>query len=1037
MSDEPSLNSGIRHWQELRHQERDASAEELCRNSPELAAEVQRYLDEIAWIQALLGAANTSGRRPESTSGDGGEPLPISSPPQRLAGYELLGVLGRGGMGVVFQARQENLNRMVAVKMLRDGCLTSPEQRARFRAEAEAVARLRHPNVVQIHDVGEHRGHPYCVLEFVEGGSLDRHLARSPLPAREAAKLVELLARAAHVMHQAGVVHRDLKPANVLLTADGTPKVSDFGLAKFLGEEARRTQSGAVMGTPSYMAPEQADGKQGLVGPLTDVWALGAILYETLTGRPPFLAASPVETLMQVLGNEPVPLRRLQPKVPRDLETVCLKCLQKEPRRRYASALDLADDLRSFLDDRPIRARPVGVGERTVKWARRRPAAAALVLLALLVVPGFLTGGLLVQRRIEAARAADLVTMLLTADVERVPDTVRELAPYRSWVEAPLYGVVERSAPDSRERLRAALGLLPWDVGQAGYLGERLLTADPREVKVIREALEGRGAPVTPRLWAVLADPRVDPGQQLRAACALAELDPTSDQWPAVAPDVVARLTAEDALLVSGWAELLRPVRAELAGPLKVVFHDRRHTEHSHTAASILAEYLADDPSALVELIREADPVQVGLLAARLRPEGDQAVGLLQAELVSPEADAGRRANAAAALARLRHGAEVWRMLGDGSDPEARARLVHLLAPAGVDALVIADQLAQTADKGVRRALLLSLGEYGRGQLNQRQREALAGKLLRLYRTDPDPGVHSATDWLLRRWDYAGEVQRIDATLAAKESPVGFRWYVNSQGHTMAVVPEAVEYQMGSPESEPGRRPYEQRRLCRLRPFAIATKEVTVQQFQAFRQRSEAGTNPPALPQHPVGGLSFGDAARYCIWLSEREGIPPEEWCYDWDGREGSEVTVRKDHLSRKGYRLPTEEEWEYACRAGTETSRFFGDSKDLLGSYSWYRDNSDEHVWPVGQLKPNDLGLFDVLGNVHEWCWNCRGEGGAETRVMRGAAYRYLAGAVRRTSAGFESRGAYQSSADCLAYRRTVAEALGPAGRPPGSARC
>jgi tetratricopeptide (TPR) repeat protein len=299
-----------------------------------------------------------------------------------VTGYEILGELGRGGMGVVYKARQLGLNRLVALKMILAGGHASAHERARFKAEAEAVARLQHPGIVQIYEVGEYNGLPFFSLEFCPGGSLATRLQATPLPARDAARLIEVLAQAVQAAHEARVVHRDLKPANVLLAADGTPKITDFGLAKKL-DEAGQTGTGAVMGTPSYMAPEQAAGKVREIGPATDIYALGAILYEILTARPPFKAATALDTVMQVVSGEPVPPRRLQPKVPRDLETICLKCLQKEPRKRYPSAQELAEDLRRFLAGESIHARRVGAAEQLWKWVKRRPALAALAFLAL------------------------------------------------------------------------------------------------------------------------------------------------------------------------------------------------------------------------------------------------------------------------------------------------------------------------------------------------------------------------------------------------------------------------------------------------------------------------------------------------------------------------------------------------------------------------------------------------------------------------------------------------------------------------------
>jgi serine/threonine protein kinase len=310
--------------------------------------------------------------------------------PPAVPGYELLEVLGRGGMGVVYRARHVRLDRVVALKMILAAEHAGPEREARFRHEAESAARLQHPNIVQVFEVGEHDGYPYLALEYVAGGNLAERLGGLPQPSREAAELIEALARAVQHAHERGVIHRDLKPANVLLAEDGTPKVADFGLAKRLDVTAAQTQSGELIGTPRYMAPEQALGRAGGIGPATDVHALGAILYEALTGRPPFQGATLPETLEQVWLQEPVPPRQLQPHVPVDLETVCLKCLRKEPRLRYASAEGLAEDLRRFLAGEPVRARPLGRLGRLWRWCRRRPLVAALTAsLGLALTAGF------------------------------------------------------------------------------------------------------------------------------------------------------------------------------------------------------------------------------------------------------------------------------------------------------------------------------------------------------------------------------------------------------------------------------------------------------------------------------------------------------------------------------------------------------------------------------------------------------------------------------------------------------------------------
>ncbi len=303
-------------------------------------------------------------------------------------GYAVLGKLGQGGMGVVYKSRQVRLNRLVALKMILAGPHAHPQDVARFKAEATAIAQIQHPNIVQIYEVGEVQGLPFFSLEYVNGPTLAAKLAGTPQPSRPAAEMVETLARAMYLAHQRGIIHRDLKPSNILLSTVpiergaggsdshaeqlyGVPKITDFGLAKQIHGEAGLTRTGAFVGTPSYVAPEQATGKTLEVGPSVDVYALGAILY---------VAGSALETLQQVIIEEPVPPRRLQPYVPRDLETICLRCLQKQPTQRYPSALALADDLRRYLNGEPITARPPGPGKRLWHWCLRYPVPASLLV---------------------------------------------------------------------------------------------------------------------------------------------------------------------------------------------------------------------------------------------------------------------------------------------------------------------------------------------------------------------------------------------------------------------------------------------------------------------------------------------------------------------------------------------------------------------------------------------------------------------------------------------------------------------------------
>lgn len=409
----------------------ERTPEDVCRDCPELLPQVR-----WRWGRKLACDAQLDAMFPARV------PCPpfVVTPPADLPpipGHELHEVLGRGGMGVVYKARHLRLNRCVAVKMLLTGTHAGPKSRERFLREADAAAGLRHPNIVQVYDMGEVDGQPYFTMEFVEGGNLATKLAGMPQPPRDAASLLASLADAVQSAHRNGIVHRDLKPSNVLLAADGAPKISDFGLARRMDGEPGLTSVGIAMGTPSYMAPEQAEARPLALGTAVDVYALGAILYELLTGRPPFRADSAAETVRRVIQQDPVPPSRLNAKVPRDLEIVCLKCLQKEPRLRYEGASELAEDLRRYLAGEAIAARSEGRLAKLARRIRRRPMLSATLAAVTLSTVALVGGALwLVSDRADVARKAEADRLATErAAAEDLRDTIRALK-QSSWSEA-------------------------------------------------------------------------------------------------------------------------------------------------------------------------------------------------------------------------------------------------------------------------------------------------------------------------------------------------------------------------------------------------------------------------------------------------------------------------------------------------------------------------------------------------------------------------------------------------------------------------
>lgn len=422
--------------------ETDATPETVCADHPELLFVVKKRWQMMLRVEADLNELFPSPDQPLPQVNDGAT-LP------NIQGYEVDEVLGHGGMGIVFGAWHLRLNRRVALKMGLMGAFAGSRERDRFQREAEAVAKLRHPNVVQIYDVGDTEGRPYFTMEFVDGGSLAQKLSGTPLQPHEAAGLTAILAGAVQAAHSCGIVHRDLKPANVLLTNDGTPKITDFGLARSVDDGTGLTLTGIALGTPSYMAPEQARGQLDAVGPLADVYALGAILYESLTGRPPFRGATPAETVQQVIEQDPVPPSRLNPGIPRDLQTVCLMCLQKDPRSRYSSATALQDDLNRFLHGEAVSARPEGWLGWTIRRIRRQPKQAAILAISAAVAVIAIAGGAwLLSERASLARAT-AASLAATQDAARqdLSEMVQSLKK-SDW----------KSAEASLERAKARLG---------------------------------------------------------------------------------------------------------------------------------------------------------------------------------------------------------------------------------------------------------------------------------------------------------------------------------------------------------------------------------------------------------------------------------------------------------------------------------------------------------------------------------------------------------------------------------------------------
>jgi hypothetical protein len=763
--------------------------------------------------------------------------------------------LGRGGGGIVMMAFDPFLRRTVALKVPGPQALTSLVSRDRFLSEARAIATLRHPNIVAVHEAGEAGRIPYLVMDYCEGGSLADWLANrpadQPVPAPWAARLVVQIARGVQHAHDRGILHRDLKPSNILLQPlanDGTvgpealddlveppdalgfvPQVADFGLAKACGvsEPGREsTLQGAPLGTLPYMSAEAARGDGRAIGPATDVYGLGVILFELLTGRRPFVGSSPIALLDQVQNAEPPSPREFRKGLPVDVETICLKCLQKNSSDRYQSPSELTNELQRFLAHLPILARPAPPWRRVAARVRRHPVRAAIIGLSLLAMSAFVVAMAWFVEQERRRETQVLLRQLETADVVSLPELVPKLDPTDPRVADRIGRLFVTGTPN--QKLAAALVMAKTRSKFGDYCSDRLLEAAPREIVPL-------------------------------------------------------------AGLLNGW-----------------------------------------------------------ITGKSLRLEKELAV---QTEPGSPSDEAAdkRRANAACALIALGESDLGWSLLRFAPNPQARTFLIHLLGPAGISPGRIVDRIVAEGDSSIRRALIQALGEVPDVAWSARHRDGVQKHLLGLYENDPDSGVHGSAKWLLLRWGLGPNLHEIDDRLSRSPQPVGRRWRISPTGLTLVEVRDGASGYA----------------------FEVSDIEVTVARFLEFRPdfRYLAEFSPKL--DHPINSINYVLAARFCNWLTEKEGLGRDALCY----RKGAELPIEPvaDQDRRLGYRLLTDREFELACRAGTTTARYHGESVALLSRYAHFGLTENPKLSSGAELKPNDLGLFDMLGNAIEVCQNPR----------------------------------------------------------------
>jgi len=700
---------------------------------------------------------------------------------------------------------------------------------------------------------------------------------------------------------------------------------------------------------------------------------------------------------------------------------------------RYPTAQALADDIEHWLADEPVSAHRESWVKRGRRWARRRQI--VVTAAAVLLLTGLSAAWLLVREHgrtteAEQQQARARVDALLHAKADAVPEALDALAPVRDLVLPRLHKARDDPRFSGAVHIRAALGLLPSDPSQVAFLFERMLQdSDPNEVLLLRDALFPYRQQLIPELWNVAEAEQGQAHRQrcLRALTALALYDPDNSRWAAIGEKVVPAVLDDNPWHLDIWINALRPVRGRLIEPLVKIFRDSPDADDRGAAAQILAAYAADQPKLLVDFFLDADPKQFANLWPQIHDHAAQFMPLLEATLQplpanvfdpASERQALRQAHAAVALLQLGREERVWPLLRHSSDPRVRSYLIHLLRPFGTDIQVLLARWPKETDISARSALVLALGTYDVASIPTEQRHALIKELDALYCETPDAGLHGAIDWLYRqRWAQT-QVRELFAELAGR--PQGSkRWLVNGRGQRVTIIPGPVEFDMGAPIQDPQRAADEALHRVRIpRSFAIVMKEVTVEAFQRFLKAHpevKYDFNTMLSPQlvDPAIQVSWFQAAMYCRWLSEQDGIPEDQMCFPPIDQIKDGMKLPADYLRRTGYRLPTEADWEYACRAGAVTSRYYGNSVDLLPDYAWFVGNARlRRTRLIGASVPNDLGLFDMLGNVREWCMDAYGryptakltddlEGPLvihehDDRVLRGGGYSDEAANVR-----------------------------------------